>query len=192
MANKRKKVVRIRRPEQIQVLNSAVAIGIIDVLRQRGAATVAELGPRLGRSPNSLHYHMRKLLKTGFVHEVGSRRSGARTEAIYDVVADTFVGENAPFTPRLRKLTCDAVASLTRLANRNFAKAAGGAKKLFERGKYRNILATRKTARLTRTQLAAVNRHIEALTEIFDKNIGSDAGELFGITLVMTPLDEGK
>jgi len=187
MIRKRKKTASIRTIDQLRVLASPVSIEIIHALRGGGPATVAELGPRLGREASSLHYHIRKLTCVGFVHETGTRRSGARTEAIHDVVADGFCGPSVPKNPKRRKLANDAVASLLRLATRNFAQASERPDALSEDGPCRNILAGRYKAWLTLRQLTEVNRHLDALLQIFLANNAAPRGQLCVLTMVLSP-----
>ena len=189
---KRKAELRITTAEQLKLIRSPTAIDIVQALRQRGPATVSELGQRIGKRPNSCHYHVAKLVKAGFVQAVDTRRSGARTETIYDVVANQFVGPNAPKSPALRQTTREAVAGLLRLAARQFSRATECPEQLCEEGPKRNILVTRHAARLTSSQLAAVNRHFRAVEKIFLENSGSSSGQLCAATLVLTPLPETK
>lgn len=188
MVHKRKKIARVRTAEQIRVLASPASIEIIHALRIGGPTTVAEIGPRLGRKANSLHYHLRKLVRAGFVRQVSARRSGARTEAIYDVVADYFSGPSVAKDPKLQKLSNNAVAAILRLAARNFAQATENPALLRDNGNHCNIAAARTKGRLTRAQLAEVNGHLDALRRIFLEGNMRQRGELCALTIVLTPM----
>ncbi|MEE9128907.1 MAG: helix-turn-helix domain-containing protein [Phycisphaerales bacterium] len=192
MNRKRKEEIPIRTAKQIRILTSAVSIEIIHVLRIGGPATVGQLGPRLGRKANSLHYHVRKLISAGFIRKTGAGRSGARTEAIYDVTAELFSGPSAPKNPKLRKLNNDAVATILRLAARNFAHATERPADLTDWGKYCNIAVGRYKAWLTRPQLAEVNKHLDALRQIFLESNQNQRGDLCAITVVLTPVDHDR
>jgi predicted transcriptional regulator len=188
----RRQTGRIRTAEQLQVLSAPATVEVLEALQAGGPATAAELGPRLGRRSNSLHYHVRKLAQAGMVEQVDTRRSGARTEAVYDVTADTFIGPSATRNRKVRQAAVDAVAALLRLATRNFARAAERPESLTETGRYRNIIAVRSKAWLTRKQLAEVNEHVDAITKIFDENHGTQRGSLYAMTTVLTPLGRNK
>ena len=192
MAKKRKKIFQIKTTEQLKVVSSPVLIEIVQALRYGGPATVNEVGKRIGRKPNSLHYHFRKLVKVGFVHKTDTRLSGARTEAIYDVVADEFYGLTIQEDKSLQKLTNDGIAALLRLAKRNVFRAIKTPEKLRETGAERNIEIQRSAARLTNEQLAEVNAHIDALRKIFTSNIGTEEGQMCSLTMVLTPLEDEK
>lgn len=189
---KRKATTPIRTAEQLRTLTSPVVRELIQALRSSGPATVAELGPRLGRRANSLHYHMKKLVAGGFVHAVGSRRSGARTEAVYDVTADRFVGPSAPRPAELRALTVDMVASLLRQTTRDFARATDQPAGVVDAGAGRNVVADRHSAWLTPAQLAKANRLIDELHRVFTESTASGRGQLYALTTVLTPVQSRK
>ncbi len=190
MAPKRKKSLPLETADQLRIISSPVAMEIIQVLRQHGPLPVSELGPKIGRRSNSLHYHIRKLLKAGMAVKTDTRLSGARTEAIYDVAADSFKGMELRKNEELLDLSIDGVRSIARLAARNFAKAARRPDDEFGKGKYRDIFAKRFSARLTNSQIAEVNGLVDRIEEIFAGNVGSGKGTMQEVTLVMAPLDE--
>lgn len=189
MAKTRRKSFPIETAAQLRVISSPVSFAIIQTLQHLGPGTVRELGPRIGRKPNSLHYHMRRLVNTGMVRKTGTRRSGARTEAIYDVTANRFIGSGLSDRPALLRPVNEGVASLLRLATRNFAKATETRQNLRETGNRRNILARHVTARLTNNQLSELNDCINRIDEIFASSIGSEDGQMCALTMVLTPID---
>ena len=189
MTPKRTRTGRLRTADQMRALASPVAMELIEAFQTGGAATVADLGPGMGRKATSLYYHIKKLVRVGLVRRVGSRRSGARTEAIYDVTAQVFSGSPTPNDPELRKLTNDTVASILRHTTRSYVRAAEQPG-LVATGRNRNILVHRYKAWLTRSKLAEVNMHLEALDRIFAQNNGTKRGRLCALTTVLTPLSQ--
>ncbi len=188
----RKKTAPIQTEAQHRIAASPATLEVLEALQLGGAATVAELGPRLGRKANSLHYHIRKLLKTDLVVIVGTRRSGARTETIYDVVADRFVGPTAPADERLQKIINGAVSSLLRASDRDFTHATANCKALVDEGPHCNIFADRIKARLTSEQLLQVNEHVAALRQIFQSNYTDQQGQLHVMTMVLSPIVQAE
>lgn len=184
---KRRRHAPIRTAAQLEALTSPVTHDLLLAFRSGGPGSVADLGPRIGKRINSLHYHVRKLVAAGFLRQVGSRRSGARTEAIYDIVAERFAGPSAPAPPRLRALTADVVAALLRRAARDFGQAIGSPDSVEESGPRRNVVATRYSAWLTASDLARANRLIDELHELFENNAGKQQGNLHVLTTVLTP-----
>jgi DNA-binding transcriptional ArsR family regulator len=63
-------------PREIHALAHPVRLAIIDLLREREAATATECAPLVGESVQSCAYHLRTLAKLGVVEEVesGDRR----------------------------------------------------------------------------------------------------------------------
>lgn len=188
MVKKRRKTFPLETAEQLRVISSPVRFAIIQALQHLGPTPVSVLGPRIGKKSNSLHYHIRELIRLGMLRQTGTQRSGARTEAIYDVVADRFVGEDLRRKRELQKATNDTVASLLRTAARDFANASDRADALAEKGKERNIFAQRFAARLTDEQLCEVNECLTRVEQIFTSNIGSEDGRMCALTAVLTPL----
>ncbi|MDH3494314.1 MAG: helix-turn-helix domain-containing protein [Acidobacteriota bacterium] len=189
MARKRKKSFPLKTPEQLRLVSSPAALEIVRALRHQGPASVSELGPMIGRKSNSLHYHIRKLTRSGMVRVTGTRRSGARTESVYDVSADRFEGVGLHKSKKLKGLANEGVRSLTRLAAREFERASARDGEIVVTGRHRSILAHRVSARLTKKQLAEVNQCVDRIEEIFAANVGSGSGEMHAMTIVMSPLD---
>jgi DNA-binding transcriptional ArsR family regulator len=68
-------------------------------MQASGPYSVVELAALTGRAPDSLYFHIRKLLKLGLLREVAVRRSGRRDETVYDVSATSFRLEKANIEP---------------------------------------------------------------------------------------------
>lgn len=177
----------ITKATQLKVLESPVTVDVLQAFRTAGPSTVAEVAQRIGRQSVSLHYHVRRLKSAGFLRVVDTKRSGARTQSIYDVTAKFFRYRNAPENPGMQKVVGDIVASLLRLAVRNFQAAIGRPDSVREEGGDRNLLADRLKARLSKHEIAAVNRHLRAAERIFTKCDRTKGGELITLTVVMTP-----
>ncbi len=185
---KRKKTAPIETVAQMRIATSPTTHEVLEALQLGGPASVAELGPRLGRRANSLHYHVGKLLKAKMVVRVGSRRSGARTQAIFDVVADQFVGPSASSDKHLQEATNEAVSAMLRVSSRDFIRAAEDPESLSDEGPQRNILADRLKSWLTPEQLREANEHVDALVEIFRSSPNNNNGQLHVLTMVMSPI----
>lgn len=175
--------------EKMKAISSPVAIEIIQALRQIGPASVSELGPAIGRKPNSLHYHVNKLVENGLVAKTGSQMSGARTETVYDVTAEKFLGGSLNNEEELSVFTKKSVNTILRLAARNYEKAVADHASASEKGKKRNLLVQRLAGRLTGEQLAEVNGLVDRIMEIFADNVASKDGKKISLTLAMTPLE---
>jgi len=77
----------IRRKDPLHALTSPERRRVLEGLEALGRATVKQLAEHLGRLPESLYYHVRKLGEVDLVVEAERRGSGRRTEVVYALVA---------------------------------------------------------------------------------------------------------
>lgn len=75
----------ITRPAQVRALASPVRQEIVDALEAAGPCTMAQLGVLLGRRPDGLYFHIRRLAKVGLILEDEPRREGRHVAAVYDL-----------------------------------------------------------------------------------------------------------
>ena len=181
---KNKYIIESKR--QMRALAAATRQEIIDVLPGMGAVSVAELSAVLQRPADSLYYHLRILRRVGLVLNAGERRRGGRREALFRAVAPDIslryeLGEKG----NAREVNA-IVAAMLRMGIRDFRSSFGAAKAAVS-GPQRELWALRKTAWLSKGQLAAVNRYIETLLQAMAKT--RRRGRLYGITVVLNPLD---
>lgn len=181
---KREPVYTIYGKKELRALASSARQEIIDVLAQMGRVSVPELAQALSRPPDTLYYHLRILQKAGLVENVGSRLSGVRTEALYrarnlniDYEASRRVSEKA---------LIGVARSMLRLGIRDFGDAVRD-RKVVVGGPQRELWSARKTGRLTRKDLARVNRLVRDL--LASTSPGSEEGQLYGITVLLTPVN---
>ncbi len=188
--HKRVSTLEITEEEQLQTLCSPIALDIVRVLRHVGPCSVSELGPRLGKKPNSLQYHVRKLQAVGLITTTETRRSGKRPERIYDVTADRFVGKDIHKNEGLSQVADEAAASLCRLAARDFARSPKPVSGTDEDRESQRRLAVRLTARLTDKDVEEAKNLLGKLESLFSNRVGSKDGEMFALTFIQTPLKE--
>jgi DNA-binding transcriptional ArsR family regulator len=176
----------IESKRQMRALAAATRQEIIDVLPGMGAVSVAELAAVLQRPADSLYYHLRILKRVALVLSAGGRRVGGRREALFRAVAPEMslryeLGKKG----NAREVNA-IVASMLRLGIRDFGNSFGAAQAAVS-GPHRELWALRKTGWLSQDQLAAVNRSIETLLTAMSKT--RRRGRLYGITVVLNPLD---
>lgn len=181
---KRDPVYTISGKKELRALASSARQEIIDVLAQMGTVSVPELAQALGRPADTLYYHLRILQKSGLVELVGSRLKDGRTEALYharnlNIDYDT--------SRRTNEKELVAVArSMLRLGIRDFTDAIRD-QDIVVGGPQRELWSARKTGRLTQKDLARVNRLIQELLD--SASPGSEEGQLYGITVLLTPVN---
>jgi DNA-binding transcriptional ArsR family regulator len=167
-------------------LQAAARQEIVDVLEQVGTVSVAELAVALGRPADGLSFHLRALTRAGLVLPAGSRKRSGRTEALYRTVKPELKLAYEPANPANRRAISAIVASMLRLANRDFRRS-------FQRGPVivsgarRELWAWRKVGRLSRIELARLTHRIQDLATAVSAPRGK--GRLYGVTVILTPLD---
>ncbi len=176
----------IRSPEQMAALAAATRQELVDVLAQMGTVSVAELAAALGRPADALYFHLRALTRVGLVRHVGYRARPGGQEALYRTVAPELRLRYEPRNAGNRKAVTAIVASMLRLAIRDFRRSLLPGNVVVS-GAHRELWALRKVGRLSRAQLAHLNHRIQGLSRQVSANRGQ--GRLYAVTVVLTPLD---
>jgi len=176
----------IKSPSQLAALASAARQEIVDVLSRMGTVTVAELAAALGRPADSLYYHLRVLVRAGLVVPIASGRPHGRREARFRTVAPELHLQYSTADRKRVRSTSAIVSSMLRLGMRDFRRSlAGGATQLSGPG--RELWALRATGWLKPQDIRDVNNKVQRLRDAVWKPQG--AGRLYGITILLTPLD---
>jgi predicted ArsR family transcriptional regulator len=176
----------IRGETRLGVLAAASRQEIVDVLEQMGTVSVAELAAALGRPADALYFHLRALTRVGLVRNAGYRTRRGRKEALYCTVAPELQLKYEPHNGANRKGVCAIVASMLRLANRDFGRSLQGGNVLVS-GAHRELWAFRKVGRLSSAQVAKLNQRLKGLVQ--DICAPRRHGRLYAVTVVLAPLD---
>jgi DNA-binding transcriptional ArsR family regulator len=176
----------IRNPKQMAALRAPTRQEIVDVLDPMGEASIAELAAALGRPADALYYHIRILRKVGLVLP-GRERTPRHDGQTFRTPAPLIKLAYEPGMNGNRKSVTPIVDAMLRLTMRNFARAFRHADTIVE-GDHRELWAIRTTGWLTKDQLGKVNSYIAALMHTTVKS-SQAKGRLFGLTMVLTPLD---
>ncbi|MBV9339707.1 MAG: helix-turn-helix transcriptional regulator [Acidobacteria bacterium] len=185
MSSRRQQHV-IQEAKQFSVLAAAPRQELLDVLACMGTVSVAEIGAALGRPADALYFHLRALKRAGLVQQVGYRTRSGRREALFRTVAPELRLRYQPRKAANRRAVTAIVSSMLRLGIRDFRRAFERADAVVS-GNQRELWALRKTGRLSPAQIKDVNRLIERLTRNLSRPNGR--GRLYGITVLLTPLD---
>lgn len=182
---KREPVYTIYGKKQLRALASSARQEIIDVLAQMGTVSVPELAQALGRPGDTLYYHLRIMEKVGLIEVVGSRVRDGRTEALYHRARNLHIDYEAARQTNEKELI-GVATSMLRLGIRDFADAVRD-KQIVVGGNQRELWSARKTGRLRKADLKKVNDLIKELLNSVSP--GSDDGQLYGITVLLTPIN---
>lgn len=172
--------------KELAALVSGARQEIVDVLSQMGTVSVAELARAIGRPPDAVYYHLRTLQRAGLIVSAGSRTRGRRQEQLFRTVSpDLRLEYRTGKTGNAREIVA-IIGSLMRLGTRDFRHAfqRGNAKVA---GPQRELWALRTTGWQTPAKIADINRSINSLTRAFSNH--RREGRLYGITILLTPLD---
>jgi DNA-binding transcriptional ArsR family regulator len=177
---------KVRSARELAVLAGAARQEIVDILEQMGAVSVAELAAAMDRPADALYFHLRALTRAGLVRHAGYRARPGGKEALYRTVAPQLQIEYEPYRVANRRAVSAIVASMLRLATRDFTRALAQ-RHVVVSGGHRDLWSLRKVGRFSRSQLADVNRRIQRLADRVSGPRGR--GRLYAVTVVLTPLD---
>ncbi len=110
----------LSKASELAAIVSPVRHHLLRTLSLLGTASVRELADELGRSPESLYYHLRALAKIGLVVE---RSDPDRTEALYATAAESFVTDPTQTSKGYLDAYRRSASALLRLADRQLGAA---------------------------------------------------------------------
>jgi DNA-binding transcriptional ArsR family regulator len=186
---------RVRGQAQQRAIASPLRLEIIGQFVSSESLSVREIAARMGRPASAIHYHVGVLEKAGLFRSVGERRDGRRREAEYRPVADVLEVVGSP-KRKSRTAADTAVRTLSaafRMAERDL-KAALSRDDARQNGADRNVFCARLHCRIRKSDLAAVNRHLDAiqgaLAKAHHRNAPRDDDEFVSLTIALLPLPD--
>jgi len=182
----------IRSDEQRRAIASPLRLELIGLFIDPEPLSVAQIAKRVGRPATAIHYHIRLLEKAGLLRRAGEQRSGRRSEALYRPVADVFKMEQPQDTT-----SGDTEAAIKTLSMA-FRMAVGDMKAALEHpstrssGPLRNCLGGRFHCRLSKAELAELNRHLRDIEKLLSRANNpqelSPSDTFVSLTLALMPL----
>lgn len=155
----------VTKPAQRRALRSPVRLEIIDHLDGGVARSVNDIAERIGRTPQSLYYHVRELEKVGLLVEAGERPVGKRTETLYRLIAPRILIACNPRSADQVESAVDTAAAAFRMTEREMRNALeSGA--IAASGPNRNFHVRRARGVLSPAALRDINKHIDAIEKI--------------------------
>ena len=189
---RRPKVFMLRSEEQRKAVASPLRLELLGLFLDPKPLSVAEIAERMGRPATGIHYHVRVLEKAGLLRRVGQQRSGRRPEALYRPVADAFKMEQPREAPAAtRYAALKTLSTAFRMAERDMRAALTdpGTKSA---GPYRNIFGARMHCRLSKQELAELNRHLRDIEKMLlranKSHEASKDDSFISLTLALMPL----
>jgi len=171
---------------KIRALASPVRAAVVDALEVIGPATIERVAGVLGYPPDGLYYHFGVLERNRLVVRVGPEKGAGAVR--FDLPGHPATLRYRLDDRRQRGAIVKVVGTMVRSAERGFRRAfAPGL--ATAHGPRRNLRAGRRTAWLTATELARLNRHIEAIHSLFGRGVPRRPGaRLHEFTYVLAPI----
>ncbi len=187
MPARRPRTLVIRKAEQLRAMRTPLRQEILDGIERLGVCSVKELAASLGREPASLYYHVRRLEDAGLVSEKATRRSGRRTESVYELSAPRILIDRTERSPAFLAALVELYGAALRAAERELVRALDSEEpgKRLPQGA---AALQRLTVRLTPKAAARLPRLIQELAEELSKEAGSDPTEAHSLTTVLARL----
>lgn len=106
---------------QLECLASPACSTVFMVVRAMGRASAAEVANRIGRSPATVTYHLRRLLEAELIRVIEKRAAKRKPEAIYGPTDERY---ELPAGKEVRALRVKAVQAGLRQAIRGWERAS--------------------------------------------------------------------
>jgi len=179
----------IFRKEELSALASPARQEIVDVISRMGKVSAAEIAAALERPADALYYHLKKLVHEGLILSAGSRRRNGKEEALFQTKAPLVALQYDPSSKENRTTVPRIIGSMLRLTNRDFRRSLQAGDVIVS-GNARELWALRTTGWLTKREVVGINTRMQDLMHAVAKPPGR--GRLYGITIVLTPLEHGR
>ena len=200
--------VSLNSRKDVEAVGSSLRMEIIRHLQTHGPSTVFELARRMGRSADSLYYHMRRLQEVGVLARSGTRTGGRREEGIFALAGEPLTvtvesagdGAAEAVLESARSVLRDAEQNLAAVLERERLASIGrpvvvAPPRRFADGPPRSLpIVVRMRARLPEQAINEVCAHLDAIAEIFvrykqgELTSGPDASPLHELAAVFAPL----
>ncbi len=174
-------------PDLVEVLVSPIRQEIVDAAAGLGPFSASELAKVLGRRPDSLYYHLRRLEEAGLLKHIETRETSGRPEVIYALPA-RYVRLDLK-SPRINKggVISKMVGAMLRLTSRQYTKAVDDEEAQLT-GQLRNCYAARTTGWLEDDDVALMNHLIDEMNELLSRGRRRRTGRLHALTLALVPI----
>lgn len=176
-------------PRIIALVGSPQRFEILASLGNGGPATAAELGERLGRSPHSLYFHLRKLEEAGVVRVCETREVRGQIERTWEAAAErVLVGSGGQRGSA--SAAAGAADAMLRLTSRELRRGLARAERV--PGEEGTLIGVRMKGRLDEKSLARIRELVEEMEALIRKSQAIRGGRMHAITVVVTPAPDAQ
>jgi DNA-binding transcriptional ArsR family regulator len=175
--------------KQLQVIASPGREEIMDVVSLIGPCSITELAGALGRSRNSLYYHVRALRDCGLLVETQRSREGQKRTAYYDPSGRPLAVHFDLSTKDRKRAVIALARARIRSAARGFERACRPGAVLVE-GSRRNLWATHLKGWLSDEELEEANELFARLIHLIGRSARESvqAKRSYEFTFVLAPI----
>jgi len=179
--------------KQLLVLAKPGREDIIDAIAVRGPSTVPEIAAFLGRTRNSLYYHVDVLAKAGLLVEETVRRQGIKSTARYDLPGRPMIVKYDLSTPRNRRAVIRLGLGRFHAGKRSFVRACNSELAVAE-GPRRNLWISYWEGWLSDDELHEANRILNSLVDLYRRSSKSGGGgrKPYALTFGIAPVIGSK
>lgn len=177
----------LRQAAELEAVVSPVRHHLLRTLSVLGPSSVKELARDMGRSPESLYYHLRALVDAGLVVEHGERSVNGRSEALFRTIAPQLVTDAEASDPEYLDAYRRSASALLRLADRQLTTAI---QEQEDTGSKRpvSLRIQQLQARLSRRDQRELARRLDSVLEFLSSADDPAQTERIVVTLVSAPL----
>jgi len=172
-------------PEKLECFVSTTRMDIVDHLAGRGPMSIKELARAVGKRPSSLYHHIEKLEAAGLIQESGARTVNRKQERLYATPSRRMRLKRALEDEANRDVMRRVVASLSRQAERDFARGQE-CEDARASGADRNLGFYRMVAKPGSERLQRINALLDELGELMWEE-AEDEEDAVVLTWVMAP-----
>ncbi|MEM7306663.1 MAG: helix-turn-helix domain-containing protein [Planctomycetota bacterium] len=166
----------VERIDQLAELTSPARLEILDAACAAGPCTAAELGRLLGRAPDSLYYHLRRLVRVELLAEEGGGPDGAT----YTAPARVIRMSTASSGPKYRALMSKVMLATLRATQRDLTRSIDAGGRVGHEADS-DAGVGRVKGWLTSREQEKVNTHLRAIHEILHRSKPRPGARLFAI-----------
>ena len=174
---------------QLFVLAKPGREDIIDAISILGPCTVPQMAEFLGRSRNSLYYHVNVLRKAGLVVEDKVQRAGVKTTALYDLPGRPMIVKWDLSTPRSRQAVISLGRGRFKSGERAFVRACQPGVAVVE-GMRRNLWTSHWQGWLSQDELVEANRILHSLVDLYRRSAKTSGNgrKPYALTFAIAPV----
>jgi DNA-binding transcriptional ArsR family regulator len=187
MAVSQQALFTVKSDAEWSAMNSPVRVEMVVFLLMAGPCAIRELSSLMNRPADGLYHHMRKLVGAGIVAEVGTRKVGTQTEAIYQTVGKDITIDRNLGRKRTRERSLRLFRTILQHALRTVEAAIESGAAIVE-GPQQNFRLNWLVAWLDEQQLAEIAQHQLAINRILQNGMRQRRGQLFAHLSYLSPV----